>query len=156
MTTLEGSIEGWWYLPSPEKDFSKAVKIYCELAAKRYAEALRAIIVLNGQNGDFYLAQFGTENFGAVMLGSMRDGMAIWEEAYLSSKDNEKAIPDDPMMYLKKIDPHFKSPGVRGVDWEIPNNVTVFYYYPEDLVFPTGWKDIPQRILQSTQKHQME
>lgn len=145
MTTLDGSIEGWLLLPSPKLDFSKEVENYCELASRKYGTSLRAIIVLNGQNGEFYLAQFTTDDFPAIMLRVMR-------ESHQFPPDFNKAL-EDPLTYLKNIDSGFKPLGIRGADWNLPDQITVFYYYPKDLVFPEGWNKIPQRILQSTQKN---
>lgn len=152
MTTLEGSIEGWWLLPSPKLDFSKEVENFCELAARRYGTALRAIIVLNGSKGEFYIALFSTSDFPTIMLNSMREAMSKWEMGARNSVESDGSMPDDPMMYLRRIDPQFTTPGARGIDWDLPNQVTVFYYYPKDLVFPKGWDEIPQKILQSSQR----
>lgn len=144
MTTLEGSIEGWLLLPSPKLDFSKEVENYCELAARKYGTSLRAIIVLNSPNGEFYLAQFTTSDFPAIMLRVMRESHQFPIELNKTS--------EDPLSYLKRIDPNFKPLGLRGEDWNLPDRITVFYYYPKDLIFPEGWDKIPQKILQSSQR----
>ena len=152
MTTIYGSIEVWLLLPSPKMDFSKEVKNWCEMAARKYGTELRATIIFNGPNGEFYLAQFGTEKLANVAISSMRDAMSKWESDVWQMKEDKDSIPDDPLMYIRKIDPNYSVLGLRGEDWNLLKDVTVYYYYPHDLLFPSGWSDIPQKILQSTEK----
>lgn len=144
MTTLEGSIEGWWFLPSPKLDLSDEIEEYCELAATKYGASLRAIIILNGLNGEFYIALFGTSDLPHVMLSVMRENM--------NSLDFDKPLEKELLSYFMKADPNFTVLGVRGDEWELPDEITVFYYYPKDLVFPKGWNEIPQKILQSSKR----
>jgi len=140
MTTLEGSVESWWLLssPSPKVDFRIEMKIFCELAAKKYGSALRAIIVLKGPKGEFYIAQFWND---------MQEGLNVLADS-LKSIDYSNPMQSDPVLRLMHLDSGLTPAGTRGDDWKLPNQITVFYFYPDDLIFPEGWKDIPQKILE--------
>lgn len=143
-TRLNGSIESWFLLHPSQGDFRKEIDSYCKLAEKRYAPYFRAAVVFENKNKEYYLAQFLTSGGQSAVLSSMRDAMNF--EKLLQGKSLDSTASEDPLCMLRQIDPEFNVLGLRHDEWTLPEDVSIFFLYPENLILPEEWPSTPRDI----------